>query len=55
MNARNLLISSMCLILVSACESTYYDALEKVGIHKREIMIDRIEEAQMPRRRTGTV
>ncbi|MFT5208547.1 MAG: hypothetical protein ACI9CE_000261 [Flavobacterium sp.] len=46
MIARKLLIGSLCLFLVSACESTYYDALEKVGIHKREIMIDRIEEAQ---------
>ena len=34
------------LFILSACESTYYDAMEKVGIHKREILIDRIEAAQ---------
>ena len=34
------------LFILSACESTYYDAMEKVGIHKRAILIDRIEAAQ---------
>jgi ElaB/YqjD/DUF883 family membrane-anchored ribosome-binding protein len=34
------------ILLLSACESAYYDAWEKVGVHKREILIDRIEDAQ---------
>tara|TARA_R110002072_G_scaffold64_5_gene351 strand:- start:23698 stop:24339 length:642 start_codon:yes stop_codon:yes gene_type:complete len=34
------------LIIAAGCESTYYDALEKVGLHKRDILIDRIESAQ---------
>ncbi len=34
------------LLMLSACESTYYDAMEQVGIHKRDILIDRIENAQ---------
>lgn len=38
------------LITVSAalagCQSTYYSAMEKVGIHKRDIMVDRIEDTQ---------
>jgi chromosome segregation ATPase len=34
------------LLLVSSCETAYYDAMEKVGVHKREILIDRIVEAQ---------
>ena len=34
------------LLSLSACESVYYDAWEKFGVHKREILIDRIEEAQ---------
>jgi len=46
MNAKTILLTSLVLFLVGACESAYYDAMEKVGIHKREIMIDRIEEAQ---------
>ena len=39
-------ITLTCLLLLSACESTYYDAMEQIGIHKRDILIDRIEEAQ---------
>ena len=35
------------LLLVSACESTYYDTMEKFGVHKRDILIDRIEDAQV--------
>lgn len=34
------------LLLVFGCESTYYDAMEKIGVHKRDILIDRIEDAQ---------
>ena len=33
-------------LMLSACESTYYSAMEEIGIHKRDILIDRIEEAQ---------
>ncbi|MFT4721038.1 MAG: hypothetical protein ACI9SB_002213 [Candidatus Azotimanducaceae bacterium] len=43
---RNLAIVFPFLLLISGCESAYYDAMEKVGVHKREILIDRIEEAQ---------
>ncbi len=31
---------------LSACQSAYYGAMEKVGYHKRDIMIDRIESVQ---------
>ena len=34
------------LVLLSGCESVYYDTMEQFGIHKREILIDRIEDAQ---------
>jgi hypothetical protein len=33
-------------LALSGCESTYYDAMESVGIHKRDILIDRIEDTQ---------
>ncbi|NLS13670.1 DUF2959 domain-containing protein [Vibrio sp. SM6] len=33
------------LILLTGCQSAYYSAMEKVGYHKREIMIDRVEAA----------
>ncbi len=32
--------------LLAGCQSAYYGAMEKVGIHKRDIMVDRIENTQ---------
>jgi hypothetical protein len=44
------IFSAPCLLLISlmlaGCESTYYSAMEEVGFHKRDILIDRIEAAQ---------
>ena len=37
----------VALALTAACQSSYYSAMEKVGIHKRDIMVDRIEETQV--------
>ncbi len=34
------------LLLFSGCTQTYYSAMEKVGIHKRDIMVDRVEDAR---------
>lgn len=34
------------LMSLIACESTYYSAWEKVGVHKRDIMVDRIEDVR---------
>jgi hypothetical protein len=34
------------LFVGSGCSSTYYGAMEKVGIHKRDIMVDRVEHAR---------
>ena len=34
------------LLFVVACSQAYYGALEKVGIHKRDIMVDRVQEAK---------
>lgn len=31
---------------IVACSNVYYQAMEKVGVHKREIMVDRVEEAR---------
>ena len=41
---RALLLSAV-LFNLSGCQSAYYSAMEKVGIHKREILIDRVEQA----------
>lgn len=34
------------LFFAIACSQAYYGALEKVGIHKRDIMVDRVQEAK---------
>ena len=35
-----------CALMLTACSSAYYGAMEKVGIHKRDIMVDRVEDAR---------
>lgn len=42
---RRILFALSALLLVG-CESTYYSAMEQVGVHKRDIMVDRVEEAR---------
>jgi hypothetical protein len=34
------------LLLLTSCSSAYYSAMEKVGVHKREIMVDRVVQAK---------
>jgi Protein of unknown function (DUF2959) len=34
------------ILLLVGCETVYYDAWEQVGIHKRDILLDRIEATQ---------
>ncbi|MER2491851.1 DUF2959 domain-containing protein [Catenovulum sediminis] len=34
------------LVAVSGCQSAYYSAMEKVGVHKRDILVDRVEDVQ---------
>lgn len=38
--------SLVACITLSGCESTYYDAMETVGVHKRDILIDRVTETR---------
>lgn len=38
--------SLLLLLTITGCQTAYYDALEKVGIPKRELMIKRIESTQ---------
>lgn len=34
------------LLMLSACSTVYYGTMEKVGIHKRDILVDRVEAAR---------
>lgn len=40
------LISVGLVLLLSGCSGAYYSAMETVGIHKRDIMVDRVEDAR---------
>jgi SMC interacting uncharacterized protein involved in chromosome segregation len=44
---RLILVSLLALpFLLTACSSTQYAVMEKFGIHKREILVDRVENAR---------
>jgi len=34
------------LFFLAGCGNPYYSAMEKVGVHKRDIMVDRVEDAR---------
>ena len=33
------------ILFIAGCESAYYSAMEQVGVHKRDILVDRVDEA----------
>ena len=37
----------LALVLLTGCSTAYYGAMEKIGIHKREILVDRVEDAKL--------
>ncbi len=43
---KNILVVGLTLFILTACQSAYYSAMEKVGIHKRDILVDRVEETK---------
>lgn len=36
----------LLLMLAGGCQKVYYDTMEKLGVHKRDIMVDRVEKAR---------
>ncbi len=40
------LLALLALLALSGCQSAYYNALEKVGIQKREVLVDRVEDGR---------
>ncbi|MGV6807943.1 MAG: DUF2959 domain-containing protein [bacterium] len=40
------LLAAVMLLGLAGCETAYYNAWEKVGVHKRDILVDRIEDTQ---------
>ena len=39
-------VAIMSLVFLSSCSSTYYSVMEKFGVDKRDILVDRVEEAR---------
>lgn len=36
----------LCVLLLCACQSAYYNTLEEFGYHKRDVLVSRVEDAQ---------
>ena len=45
-NISYFVVITTCLLLVIGCSKAYYGAMEKVGVHKRDILVDRVENAR---------
>ncbi len=41
-----LLAIVLSILTLTGCQSAYYSAMEQVGYHKRDIMVDRVEDAK---------
>ncbi len=39
-------LTGLLLALIGGCSNAYYSSMEKVGIHKRDIMVSRVEAAR---------
>lgn len=39
-------IALFSLVLLTSCSNAYYDLMEKFGIHKRDILVERVEKTQ---------
>ncbi len=46
MQLQRFVIIAITTLVIAGCQSAYYSAMEKVGVHKRDIMLDRVENAQ---------
>jgi hypothetical protein len=42
---RRIVPGLLATLAMAGCESAYYSAWEQVGVHKRDILVDRVEEA----------
>lgn len=41
-----LIVIVLSIFTLTGCQSAYYSAMEQVGYHKRDIMVDRVEDAK---------
>jgi len=40
------LLGSVLLVALTGCQTAYYSAMEQVGVHKRDILVDRVVDAR---------
>ncbi|WP_370279096.1 DUF2959 domain-containing protein [Pontibacterium sp.] len=40
------LLGAGLLVLLTGCQTAYYSAMEQVGVHKRDILVDRVVDAR---------
>jgi hypothetical protein len=45
-NLSRFVVFVSCFLLLFGCSKAYYGAMEKVGVHKRDILVDRVENAR---------
>jgi hypothetical protein len=43
---RTVLLLSFLVLGLTGCSTAYYGAMEKMGVHKRDIMVDRVQKAR---------
>lgn len=43
---RRLILACCALLALGGCQNVYYSTMEKVGVHKRDILVDRVEKAR---------
>ena len=43
---KKLFLSFLLLTFLTGCQSAYYSAMEQVGVHKRDILVDRVDSAK---------
>jgi hypothetical protein len=48
-----LLLVAVVMVMASGCKSTYYKTWEKFGVHKRDILKERVEEARDEQKAAG--
>ena len=46
LQANSILFVVVLLVMMMGCSKAYYGAMEKVGVHKRDILVDRVESAR---------
>jgi len=45
-NIRSILLMIWAIAMTTACQKAYYNGWEKLGVHKRDIMVERVEKAR---------